>query len=253
MKPLDTPREYCGIIGIYGHTAAPEMAYLGLYSLQHRGQEGAGIVSTDGDQVYCHLGQGLVNDVFSSREVLDSLKGHIAVGHNRYSTTGSDKRINVQPLLVNSKEGPLALGHNGNLVNARGLREQLQNEGALFQTTTDTEIIVHLMARSRKESFIPRLKDALGQVRGAYSLVLMNKEKLVAARDPRGFRPLALGSLGKGYVVASETCAMDLIGAEYIRDVEPGEILTIDEDGLHSEFMEEKSTHAQVLRKPFQS
>ena len=247
MAILDAPKEYCGIIGIFGHSEAPEMAYLGLYALQHRGQEGAGIVSTDGEQFTCHLGQGLVNDVFSSREIMGRLNGHIAIGHNRYSTTGSDKRINVQPLVVKSKDGPLALGHNGNLVNAGGLRRELQNEGALFQTTTDTEIIVHLMARSRKEGFIHRLKDALAKVRGAYSLVLMDREKLVAARDPRGFRPLALGALKQGYVVASETCAMDLIGAEYIRDVEPGEILIIDDQGLRSEYLDEQTTHAHCI------
>ena len=231
----DKLKEFCGVIGVAGHSGAAEIAYLGLYALQHRGQEGAGIVSSDGDRVYPHLGQGLVNEVFSGQEIIDRLKGHMAIGHNRYSTTGSNAKVNVQPILVNSKDGPLALGHNGNLVNSRILRERLQNEGALFQTTADTEIIVHLIARSKGPDLVSRVKDALTQVRGAYSLIIMTKDKLLAARDPNGFRPLALGALDEGYVVASETCAMDLVGAEYVREVEPGEILLIDEEGIRSE------------------
>ena len=231
----DELKEFCGVIGVAGHSGAAEIAYLGLYALQHRGQEGAGIVSSDGDRVYPHLGQGLVNEVFSGQEIIDRLKGHMAIGHNRYSTTGSNAKVNVQPILVNSKDGPLALGHNGNLVNSRILRERLQNEGALFQTTADTEIIVHLIARSKGPDLVSRVKDALTQVRGAYSLIIMTKDKLLAARDPNGFRPLALGALDGGYVVASETCAMDLVGAEYVREVEPGEILLIDEEGIRSE------------------
>ncbi|MFH1942186.1 MAG: amidophosphoribosyltransferase [bacterium] len=232
---IDELKEFCGVIGVVGHSEAAKIAYLGLYALQHRGQEGAGIVSSDGDRVYPHLGQGLVNEVFSGQEIIDRLKGHMAIGHNRYSTTGSNAKVNVQPILVNSKDGPLALGHNGNLVNSRILRERLQNEGALFQTTADTEIIVHLIARSKEPDLVSRVKDALTQVRGAYSLIIMTKDKLLAARDPNGFRPLALGALDGGYVVASETCAMDLVGAEYVREVQPGELLLIDEEGIRSE------------------
>lgn len=243
----DKPKEFCGVIGIGGHPEAAEMAYLSLYSLQHRGQEGAGIVTADGENVYCHRGQGLVNDVFSKPEIIQRLKGRMAIGHNRYSTTGSDKKINVQPVLVNSKDGPLALGHNGNLVNARLLWEKLQQEGALFQTTSDSEIIVHLIARSRQPDLASRIKDALHQVRGAYSLVMLAQNTVIAARDPNGFRPLALGSLDGGYVVASETCAMDLIGAEYVRDVNPGELLLIEESGIRSETLAERGNYTHCI------
>lgn len=231
----DKPKEFCGVIGIYGHSEAAEMAYLGLYALQHRGQEGCGIVSSDGKHFYKHLGQGLVNEVFSRPEIMDGLPGHIAIGHNRYSTTGSDQLINVQPIVVNSKDGPLAIGHNGNLVNYHALREVLQQQGAIFQTTTDSEIIIHLLARSQKTSFLDRLKDSLNTIQGAFSLVILTKDKLIAARDPFGFRPLAFGRLGETFIVASETCAFDLLGAEYVRDVEPGEILIFDQNGMHSE------------------
>ncbi|MDM7926485.1 MAG: amidophosphoribosyltransferase [bacterium] len=237
--PPDEPREFCGVIGVHGHPEAAEMAYLSLYALQHRGQEGCGIVSSDGIRLYKHLGQGLVNDVFHAPEILRTLKGGQAIGHNRYSTTGSDQLINIQPIVVNSKEGPLALGHNGNLVNYRSLRERLQSEGAIFQTSTDSEIILHLIARSQCGRFTDRVKEALNAVRGAYSLVLLSRECLIAARDPGGFRPLALGRLeGGAWAVASETCAFDLIGAEYVRDVEPGEMIVFDEYGMRSEKLE---------------
>ena len=235
MNHIDKPKEYCGVIGIHGHPEAAEMTYLGLYSLQHRGQEGAGIVSTDGEKLFCHVGQGLVNDVFSKPDIIKRLHGHMAIGHNRYSTTGSDQKANVQPIMVESKDGLIALGHNGNLVNTRTLRNALQQEGAIFQTTTDSEVIVHLFSRSKAPDIMSRLKDALGQVRGAFSIVILTKDAVFAARDPQGFRPMALGSFKGGYMVASETCAMDLIEAEYIRDVEPGELLRIDSNGIHSE------------------
>jgi amidophosphoribosyltransferase len=247
MPDQDKPVEFCGVIGIHGHKEAAEMAYLSLYSLQHRGQEGAGIVSTDGEQVYFHRGRGLVNDVFTSEKIIENLRGNIAIGHNRYSTTGSDDESNVQPILVNSKDGPVALGHNGNLVNATRLRRMLQEEGAIFQTSTDSEIIVHLMARSRASNPVERMKDALSQIEGAYSLVVLTPGSLMAARDPRGVRPLALGRLGKGFLVASETCAMDLIGAEYIRDVEPGELLVIDGRGLHSQILKKADRPAHCI------
>ncbi len=225
-------KEFCGLIGIYQNPEAAEMAYLGLYTLQHRGQEGAGIVSSDGERVYRHVGQGLVNDVFADPDIIRSLRGYIAVGHNRYSTTGANKKSNVQPILVNTKDGALALGHNGNLSNSGAIRKMLQDEGAIFQSTTDSELIVHLIARSKKETFIDKVKDALRQVHGAYSLVMMRKNELIVARDVNGFRPLALGRLGSGYAIASETCAFDLIGADYIRDVKPGELIVINEQGI---------------------
>jgi amidophosphoribosyltransferase len=232
---MDKPREFCGVIGIHSHPQAAEMAYLGLYSMQHRGQEGAGIVSSDGKEVFRHVGMGLINDVFNSREILQQLKGDIAIGHNRYSTTGSDSAANVQPILVNSKDGPLALAHNGNLVNSKSLRDNLQNEGAIFQTSTDSEIIVHLICRSHAPTFIEKVKEALNQIRGAFSLLIMTREYLIAARDPSAIRPLAFGMAGNSAVIASETCAMDLIGAEYKRDVEPGELIIIGKDGLRND------------------
>jgi amidophosphoribosyltransferase len=231
----DSVKEYCGVIGVYGHPEAAAMAYLGLYALQHRGQEGCGIVSSDGTQLHKHLGQGLVNDVFSAPGVLGALKGHAAIGHNRYSTTGADRLVNIQPIVVNSKDGPLALGHNGNLVNTRFLHDRLQQEGAIFQTTTDSEIIVHLVARSNRGDFVSRVKEALEATTGAYSIVILTPDCLIAARDPHGFRPLALGRLGDAWITASETCAFDLVGAEYLRDVAPGELIVIDSNGLRSE------------------
>ena len=229
------PREFCGIIGIYNHPEAAEMAYLGLYSMQHRGQESAGIVSANGKEIFRHVGQGLIHDVFHSHEIIEKLKGSMAIGHNRYSTTGSNNAANVQPILVNSKEGPLALAHNGNLVNSRKLRDQLQEEGAIFQTTTDTEIIVHLICRSKAPTFLDRIKEALSKVQGAFSLLIMTPDMLIAARDPHAIRPLALGHINQTSIIASETCAMDLIGATYQRDVEPGEMIIIDQHGVRSD------------------
>ena len=244
---MSKPKEECGVIGIYNHQEAAEMAYLGLYSLQHRGQEGAGIVSSDGARLYKHIGQGLVNDVFSDPEDIKKLKGRMAIGHNRYSTTGSSQKSNVQPLVVNYKDGPMALGHNGNLVNTKSLRDSLEDDGAIFQTTTDSEVIVHLIAKSKAEGMVARIEDALHQVKGAYSIVILSKDKLIAARDPHGVRPLALGKFNGGYVVASETCAMDLIGAEYMRDVECGEMLIIDENGLTSKMLNEGQKRAHCI------
>jgi len=239
-------KEYCGVIGIAGHPEAAQLAYLGLYALQHRGQEGAGVVSCENGLVYRHVGQGLVNDVFSSPKIFKKLKGSRAIGHNRYSTTGTDRKENVQPLLVNTKSGFVALGHNGNLVNSIQLRSYLQNRGAIFQTTTDSELILHLIAHSKEKDSISQIKDALSRIRGAFSLIMLIQGRVIAARDPNGFRPLALGRLENGHVIASETCAMDLIGAEYIRDVEPGELVIIDKEGtVTSEYFCEKgqSTH----------
>jgi amidophosphoribosyltransferase len=231
----DRPKEYCGIIGIFNHPEAAEIAYLSLYSMQHRGQEGAGIVSSDGNKVFRHVGQGLINEVFNAHEIIEELKGHVAVGHTRYSTTGSNSLENVQPILVNTKDGPIALAHNGNLVNSKSLRIGLQQEGAIFQSSSDTEIIVHLMSRSKEKTLLERVKDALSQVRGAFSLLMMTPEMLLAARDPNAIRPLAVGNVNEATIVASETCAMDLVGAKYLRDVEPGEIIFIDRNGLRSD------------------
>ncbi len=223
----------CGISGIYGHHNASELNYLGLYSLQHRGQESAGIVSSDNKKLYSHKGMGLVSNVFNHQS-LGTLKGKSAIGHVRYSTTGSSLLKNAQPFLAHSPQGEIAIAHNGNLVNSKELRDRLQKKGAIFQTTTDSEIIIHLMAHSTKKSLSDRLVEALLQIKGAYSLLLMTKNKMIAVRDPHGFRPLCLGKLNNSLVVASESCALDIIQAEYIREIEPGEILIIDKNGATS-------------------
>ncbi len=230
----DKPRSNCGVVGIYGHREAARLAYLALFALQHRGQESAGIVTSTGSKMHRHVGMGLVADVFSDVRVLEKLEGTIAIGHNRYSTTGSSLSINAQPLLVKCKEGPIALGHNGNLTNAGQLRRKLEQMGSIFQTSTDTEVVPHLIARSNAPTFVAKVIDAFSQVQGAYSMVMMTPKQLLAIRDPHGFRPLNLGRRMGTYVVASETCAFDLIGAEYLREIEPGELLVIDEDGPRS-------------------
>ena len=223
----------CGIFGIYNHKDSGRLTYLGLYALQHRGQESAGIVVSDGKNVNSHRGMGLVADIFR-RSTLNGLRGRLAIGHVRYSTTGSSDIKNAQPFLVKYSRGSLAIAHNGNLVNAKSLKDGLEKEGAIFQATIDSEVIVHLIARSRKEDFTDALVEGLAQVKGAYSLVFLAEDKIIAARDPRGFRPLCLGKVDGAWVVASETCAFDLIHAEYVRDIEPGEILIIDKNGLKS-------------------
>jgi len=234
MYNPDSPREECALFGIFGPKEASNLTYLGLYSLQHRGQESCGIVSSDGENVFVHKARGLVADVFSSPEIFKQLKGYIAIGHNRYSTTGSDISSNVQPFLVKYKDGPFAIAHNGNFVNTNYLRENLENEGSIFQTSTDSEILVHLIARSNESNLVSKFKECLSQIKGAYSLVMLMKNKLIAARDPFGFRPLCIGKKGKSYIIASESCALDLLGAHYIRDVYPGELIIIDDDGFHS-------------------
>lgn len=235
----DRPKDFCGIVGIYGTPEASIWTYHGLYSLQHRGQESAGIASSDGDRVYKHLGMGLVSDVFDEN-VLDNLSGHIAVGHNRYSTTGSSNEQNIGPIVVNHRLGTIGVAHNGNLVNSRTLREKLEDRGSIFQTTTDSEVILHLVAKSKKETIEEKVLDAVTQIEGAFSLVFITKNKLFAVRDPNGFRPLALGKKENSVVFASETCAFDLIGAEYVRDVKCGEMLVVDENGLKSYNIEKK-------------
>jgi len=236
--------EECGVFGIYGARKAAELTYLGLYALQHRGQEGAGIVSSDGEKVYEHKGPDLVNDVFASKDILAKLKGKIAIGHNRYSTTGSSSVINIQPILITYKGKQLAIGHNGNLTNSHSLRNRLEKNGSIFQTTSDSEIILHLIARSTKKKVKDEITEALSRVKGAYSLVFLTKDSLVAARDPFGFRPLALGRLNNAWVVASETCAFDMIGAKYLRDIQPGEIVVVDDGGVSSFFPFKKVKHA---------
>jgi len=234
----------CGVFGIYGARRAAELTYLGLYALQHRGQDGAGIVSSNGEKVYHRKGLGLVNDVFASNEILSKLKGKMAIGHNRYSTTGSSYLANVQPILITYKGRQLAIAHNGNLTNSYALRKKLEKEGSIFQTTSDSEIILHLIARSGKKKIKDEIAEALSYVRGAYSLVFLTRDSLVAARDPYGFRPLALGRVNNSWVVASETCAFDMIGARYLRDVEPGEIVVINERGINSFTPFKKVKHA---------
>jgi len=235
----------CGIFAIFGAKKASELTYLGLYALQHRGQEASGIVSSDGSRLYQRKGMGQVNEVFESKEVLSSLRGEMAIGHNRYSTTGSSTVANIQPLQITYKgDKLLAVGHNGNLTNSTSLRKKLEKEGSIFQTTTDSEIILHLIARSKKEKIEESLSDALSQVSGAYSLVFITADSILAARDPYGWRPLALGKLKDAWVVVSETCAFDMIGAKYLRDVQPGEILLINEKGLKSITPFKKVKHA---------
>ncbi|MCR4438639.1 MAG: amidophosphoribosyltransferase [bacterium] len=247
LSSLDKPLCNCGIVGVYGHPEAARLVYLCLYALQHRGQESAGIAASDFMRMRRHAGLGLVADVFSDASTLSALAGSLAIGHNRYSTTGSTQLANAQPIVVNAHDGPLAIAHNGNLVNSGSCRRRLVRDGAIFQTSTDTEVVLHLIARSKRATLVERLMEALGQVQGAYSLVLMNRTQLIAVRDPRGFRPLSLGCKDDAYVVASETCAMDLIGAEYLREVEPGEVLVSDRDGLHSLRLPEQAPRAACI------
>jgi amidophosphoribosyltransferase len=232
---LDKLHEECGVVGVYGHPEAANLVYLGLYALQHRGQESAGIVASTHSEMHLELGMGLVADIFDPARLL-KLPGPLAIGHNRYSTAGKSELVNAQPCMINYAAGSLALAHNGNLVNAQAIRKELGNKGAIFQSTNDSEVIVHLMAQAKSESFVDRAAEALRQVSGAYSLVLMTENELVAARDPHGFRPLCLGKLDGAYIVASETCVMDLIEAEFIREVEPGELILINENGIQSFF-----------------
>ena len=233
MIRLDDDRfhDHCGVCGIFGHPEASKLAYLGLYSLQHRGQESAGIVSSDGTALHLEKGMGLVQDIFQP-SVLARLPGSAAVGHTRYSTAGDTSLTNAQPIMIDCNKGKLALGHNGNLTNAGRLRRTLEHRGSIFQTTSDTEVIVHLVARSSARNLTGALGDALNQVEGAYSLLVLTRDEVYAIRDPRGFRPLSLGKLGDAWMVASETCAFDLVGAEYVREIEPGEMVRISRSGV---------------------
>lgn len=226
-------KDECGVFGIFGHPEAANLTYLGLFALQHRGQESAGIASADGERMRISRAMGEVAEAFDE-SALAKLPGHLAIGHTRYSTAGESKLENAQPFLIDCAHGQIAVAHNGNLVNARELRDELVRSGSIFQTGSDTEVVLHLYARSKAPSVEEALTESIAQIRGAYSLVLLTKNRLIAARDPNGFRPLALGRLGDAWIVCSETCAMDLIGAAYVRDVEPGELLIISEGGLRS-------------------
>jgi amidophosphoribosyltransferase len=232
---FDKFHEECGVFGIFGHPDAANLTYLGLYALQHRGQESAGIVSSDGKRLYGEKAMGLVADIFTE-ERIKRLPGHMAIGHNRYSTTGDSVAINIQPILVNFALGGLAVAHNGNLVNAGILKDELEAYGSIFQSTMDSEVIIHLIAQSRMPTLHERIVDALSHVQGSYSVLIITEEELIAVRDPNGFRPLSLAELDNGYVVASETCAFDLIEATHIRDIAPGEMVVINSQGIRSSF-----------------
>jgi amidophosphoribosyltransferase len=237
MAEDDHFRDECGVFGVWGCEDAAKLCYLGLYSLQHRGQESAGIVTADKTHFHVVKNMGLVSEIFNP-ENLEHLKGASAIGHVRYSTTGSSNFNNIQPLYSKTSKGKIAIGHNGNLTNAVTLYKELKSQGALFQSTVDTEVILHLIAQSKKTSLLDVCLDVLPKIEGAYSLVILGEKGLVAARDPNGFRPLVLGKLGDGYVVASETCAFDLMGASLIREIEPGECILIDKSGIRSEKMD---------------
>jgi amidophosphoribosyltransferase len=244
--PADKPREECGVFGVWGHPEASKLTYLGLYALQHRGQESAGIVAACDGRFTAYRGMGLVADVFDE-PTLDHLAGDIAIGHNRYSTTGMSVIENAQPFSVVYAHGSLAVAHNGNLVNGAGLRDDLQSRGAIFQTTSDTEVIVHLISWSRKNEFSEAVIDALAKVRGAFCVLLTNGRELVVARDTCGLRPLCMGELSDAYVFASESCAFDIIDAEFEREVEPGEVIVVNSDGMRSCFPFEKTRLAHCV------
>ncbi len=230
----DTLREECGVFGIYGHPDAAALTALGLHALQHRGQEAAGIVSYNNGRFHSERRMGLVGDHFSSAKIIDRLKGQAAIGHARYSTTGEPILRNVQPLFAELAEGGFAVAHNGNLTNGLSLRKELIANGAICQSTSDTEVILHLVARAQRPKLIDRYIDALRRLEGAYALVCLTNKKLIGARDPLGIRPLMLGKLGDSYILCSETCALDIIGATFVREVENGEVVVISEDGIES-------------------
>ena len=230
---MDKLKDECGVFGIFGHPEAANLTYLGLYALQHRGQESAGIVAADGDRMRVSRAMGQVAEAFDE-QTLDKLPGHLAIGHTRYSTAGESKIENAQPFLIDCAHGQIAVAHNGNLVNAGELRDELVRQGSIFQTSSDTEVLLHLYARSKAPSVEEALVESVSQLSGAFSLALLTKNRLIAARDPHGFRPLALGRLEDAWIVCSETCALDLIGATYVRDVEPGELVIVSDGGLRS-------------------
>src|SRR3954454_20453557 len=230
---FDKFKDECGVFGIFGHPEAANMTYLGLYALQHRGQESAGIASADGQQVRISREMGYVADVFDG-ETLSKLTGSTAIGHVRYSTAGESKLLNAQPILIDCAHGQIAICHNGNIVNARELRDSLVQQGSIFQSSSDTEVLLHLYARSKARSVEDAVVESVAQVQGAFSLVMLTRDRMIAVRDRHGFRPLAIGRLGDAVVICSETCAMDLIGATYERDGEPGEVVVVSPEGVRS-------------------
>ncbi|MCM3766857.1 amidophosphoribosyltransferase [Neobacillus niacini] len=238
--------EECGIFGVWGHQDAAQLTYYGLHALQHRGQEGTGIVVSDRNTLTGVKGEGLVTEIFTSDKMAE-LNGNSAIGHVRYATAGGGGYENVQPLLFHSQTGSLALAHNGNLVNANSLKHQLETQGSIFQTSSDSEVLAHLIKRSGFPNLNDKVKNALSMLKGAYAYLILTETELMVALDPHGLRPLSLGCLGEAYVVASETCAFDVIGAEYIRDIQPGELLIIDDNGLRSEMFSVSSTKAMCM------
>ena len=243
---MDKFRDECGVFGVFNHDDAARLTYLGIYALQHRGQESAGMVSSDGEKLNAYRGMGHVNEIFG-HEQLALLPGRAAIGHVRYSTAGSVSLREAQPFLVDGYRGQIALCHNGNLPYASQVRADLELDGAIFSSTSDTELVLHKMARSRAPDLLGVLTDTFNEVEGAYSMLFLTRDTMIAVRDPRGFRPLCLGQLGEAYVIASETCAFDLIDAVYLRDVQPGEILFVDRDGLHSYFPLQKAKPAHCI------
>jgi len=244
--------DHCGVFGVFGHPEAANLAYLGLYALQHRGQESAGIVSSDGTELHLHRAMGEVEEIFQQPGVLAKLPGSLAIGHTRYSTAGDKALLNAQPIMIDCNKGKVALGHNGNLTNAAEWRRKLEHRGSIFQTNSDTEVIVHLLARSQARNLSGALGDALNQVEGAYSLLVLTQDELYAVRDPRGFRPLVLGKLATpggfaAWLVASETCAFDLLNAHYVREIEPGEMLRISKSGIESIRFAPEKQHQQCI------
>lgn len=242
LTEVKSLNEECGVFGVFGAEDANHLTYLGLHTLQHRGQEGAGIVTSDGEEMHQHRDRGLLAQVFANPADLNDLTGTAAIGHVRYGTAGSNALANVQPFLFRFHDGDVALAHNGNLTNATTLRRQLEDEGAVFQSDSDSEILVHLIRKHIKDGFLPALKQSLNEVHGGFAFLLLQKDRLIAALDPNGIRPLVLGQLPTGaYVVASESCALDIVGAKLLRDVQPGELLVIDRDGLHEDRFTDKT------------
>lgn len=229
---LEDIHEECGIFGVWGHPDAARLTYFGLHALQHRGQEGAGIVSNDNGHLNGHRGKGLLTQVFSDEREIQRLKGSHAIGHVRYATAGSGGNDNIQPFIFRFHDGDMALCHNGNLTNCPSLRRKLEDEGAIFHSNSDTEVLMHLIRRSDKPTFMDKLKEALNTVHGGFAYLIMTEHAMIGALDPNGFRPLSLGRMTNGaYVLASETCALDTVGAELVRDIRPGEIVVVDDDG----------------------
>lgn len=253
MERSDKFKDECGVVAVHNHPEASKLAYLGLHQLQHRGQESAGIVSSDAARLYVHKAMGLVADIFTE-DALSGLPGMLAIGHTRYSTSGDSSALNAQPIMVDCNKGVIALAHNGNLVNAWEIRSRLEAQGSIFQTTSDTEVIVHLIAQSKEQTLPEAISEALRQIEGAFSLVLMTSDRVFAVRDPRGFRPLSMGRIPNGagserdtIVLASETCAFDLIGATYERDVHPGEMVVVGPEGVSSRRFAEEKKHASCI------